>query len=245
MPSKRYINLEDCHLEICYGLAHSSVHTSARVIPHLEMQNNFLELTEFKLNEGPRIQNVAESHSSILTEEENQYYNKLNIEQKKRFLRFYKNAYCDGEFVQIKFPQREFAQKPFATFTEADCEWHQNAKYFEKTLQFVSTLPFLEIGRILFFVSYHHLPSDVHYDRQDNVFDGKNHFLWLNPFQQKKFFLIDDEKNKKYVDSSCAFFNTRYLHGAEASPKTTYSMRIDGQFTEEFCKKAGILWTAR
>lgn len=238
--------LENCHLEICAGIAKSKTNMSSRVIPHFEMQNDFAAAVNFKSNEGARIRNVASEDMALLqTEEEKSYFNGLNHEQKKRFMQLYKNAYWDGEFVRLKFTRDEYLQHPFATFFDSMCEWHPNATHFPKTVDFIKSLPFAEIGRVLFFVSYHYLHSDIHYDRKDNCFDGKHHFIWLNPGRQKEFFLIDDEDRKHSIQSKSAFFNTRYLHGAAAAGKMTYSLRVDGHLDEEFCKKSGILWTKR
>lgn len=238
--------LEECHLEICAGIAKSKTNMSSRVIPHYEMQGNFDKVIDYKLNEGPRIGNVAKEDADILTTDaERAHFHSLTHEQKKRFLQLYRNAYWDGEFVRLKFTREEFLQQPFATFYDSMCEWHANAAYFPKTVEFIKSLPFSEIGRVLFFVSYHYLHTDVHYDRKDKCFDGKHHFVWFNPAKQKNFFLIDDNRKKHPIESKSAFFNTRYLHGAEASAKMTYTLRVDGHLDEAFCKKSGILWTSR
>lgn len=238
--------LENCHLEICAGIAKSKANMSSRVIPHFEMQKDFDGLFDFKSNEGARIGNVATEGAEFLaTDQEKEYFFSLSHEQKKRFLQLYKNAYWDGEFVRIKFTRKEFLQNSYATFYDSMSEWHQNAEHFPKTREFIKTLPFKEVGRILFFVSYHYLHSDVHYDRKDDCFNGKHHFIWLNPFKQKNFFLIDDQKKQHDINSKTAFFNTRYLHGAAPTDKMTYTLRVDGQLDEDFCKKTGILWAQR
>ncbi len=238
--------LELCHLEICAGIAKSKTNMSSRVIPHFEMQEDFGKVIEFKTNEGARIGNVANEDADILsTDAERAHFHSLTHEQKKRFLQLYKNAYWDGEFVRLKFTPDEFLQQPFATFHDSMCEWHANAVHFPKTIEFIKSLPFTEIGRVLFFISYHYLHSDVHYDRKDNCFDGRHHFIWFNPAKQKNFFLVDENRKKQQIESKSAFFNTRYLHGAEPVDKMTYTLRVDGQFNEAFCKKSGILWTSR
>lgn len=238
--------LESCHLEICAGIAKSKTNMSSRVIPHYEMQGNFEKVIDYKLNESARIGNVANEGADFLTTpEELAHFHSLSHEQKKRFLQLYKKAYWDGEFVRLKFTREEFLQQPFATFYDSMCEWHANAAYFPKTVEFIRSLPFSEIGRVLFFVSYHYLHTDVHYDRKDECFDGKHHFIWLNPAKQKNFFLVDENRKKRPIESKSAFFNTRHLHGAEPSTKMTYTLRVDGHLSEAFCKKSGILWKSR
>lgn len=238
--------LESLHLEICAGISQSKTNMSSRVIPHYEMADDYEKLIEFKLNESARIGTVANEGFDFLTnEEEKTYFQELNHEQKKRFLQLSKSAYWDGEYVRLKFTRPEFLDHPYSTFNNSMCQWHPNAQFFPKTVEFIKRLPFREIGRILFFVSFHYLHSDVHYDRQDPCFDGTNHFIWLNPFQQKQFFLIDDQKVRHEVIGKTAFFNTRYLHGSSPSPTMTYSLRVDGQLEEDFCNKTGILWKKR
>jgi hypothetical protein len=237
--------LEECHLEICAGIARSKTNMSSRVIPHFEMQNNIKQLIAFKNSEGARIANVADEGESLLNENERNHFKNLNHEEKKKFLQLFKKAYWDGEFVRLKFPKAEFRNDIWATFSESKCEWHSNIEYFPKLRNFIDSLPFREVGRVLFFVTYHYLHSDVHYDRKDNWYDGQNHFIWFNPFGKKKFFLLDDKGEKSYVKTKAAFFDTSYLHGTEALPEMSYSFRVDGQLTEDFCRKAGIKWKSR
>lgn len=244
-----YLNvadLEKCHLEICAGIAKSKTNLSSRVIPHYEMSGELNKLIEFKTNESSRIGNVADEGEGFLeTDAEKKIFASLTHEQKKRFLQLYKKAYCDGEFVRLKFTKPEHRDHPFATFHDSMCEWHPNSEYFPETMSFIKKLPFKEIGRVLFFVSYHYLHSDVHYDRKDECFDGRHHFIWFNPFNQKKFFIIDDENKYRYFEDKSIFFNTRFLHGAKPANHMTYTLRVDGHLDENFCKEAGILWKAR
>lgn len=238
--------LEECHLEICAGIARSQVNTSCRVMPHYEMSGDFENLIKFKNNEMARIASVANSNAcESLTEEENNFISNLNFEQRKKFLKLYKKAYSDGEFVRIKFTKNDCAHNLFATFHDSMCEMHSNSQFFPKTLQFINKLPFIEIGRILIFVSYHYIHSDVHYDRKDDCFNGQNHFIWFNPFKNKSFFLVDQNNDKKFIESKSAFFNTRYLHGSLPAQQMTYSLRVDGQLTKEFCETTGLLWKQR
>ncbi len=239
-------NLEDLHLEICSGLAQAKSDMSSRVIPHYEMQKEFDKLFEYKNNDRARIAAVADHGESFLTtDRERSIFHSLDREQKKRFLQLYKKAYWDGEYVRIKFTKKDFSTHPEATFYNSMCEWHPNANLFPGVLKFIESLPFLEVGRVLFFISYHYLHTDVHYDRKDQVFDGKNHFIWFNPFKQKEFYLIDHNKKIHDVDCRSAFFDPRFLHGARPSPKMTYTLRVDGQLEKLFCEKVGLPWQPR
>ena len=111
-------SLEDCHLEICSGISQSKTNLSSRVIPHYEMQGNQAELLKFKNSEGARIANVAEDGLGHLNDSEKEVFKGLTHEQKKKFMLLYKKAYCDGEFVRLKFTKPEFQSQKFATFQE-------------------------------------------------------------------------------------------------------------------------------
>ncbi len=243
-----YVNiheLEACHLEICAGIARSKTNMASRVIPHYEMQGDLQKLMAYKSGEGARIANVADENEKILNAEELKFYKSLTHEQKKRFLQLYKKAYWDGEFVRLKFTKPEHSQEKFATFYDNKCEWHANAEFFPQTKKFIETLPFIEIGRILIFISYHYLASDVHYDRRDEWYDGQHHFIWMNPFGNKKFFMLNDAGQKTYLTDKVSFFDVSCLHGAEPAEQMTYTLRVDGQLHQDFCNKVGIRWQQR
>lgn len=235
--------LVDLHLPICYGIAKSTTYMSSRVIPHHEANGDLQAAIAYKEAEGPRIYNVADE-SADLTPAERRYYEQLDHEQKKRFLQLTKSAYYDGEYIILRFPLFKHRTDQFATFEAAKCRDYDDVKHFPELMKFIHRLPFDEIGRVLIFLSFHHLPSDMHYDRRDDWYDGRYHFIWFNPTLEKKFFLLEGGQ-KRYITSRSAFFDFGLLHGADPAPKLTYSIRVDGQLTREFCERTGIKWKPR
>lgn len=249
-PLDKFIDiapLEACHLEICAGIAKSNTDLSARVIPHLELEGSWEELLKFKSNEADRLAAVKDEGEDLLTENEFNYFKELSHVERKRFMQLYKNAYCDGEFVRLKFTKPKYwggVEDKYATFYSDKCMWTQEVMHFPKTMDFINSLPFVDVGRILLFFTYAHMPSDLHFDRTDDPFDGRHHFIWFNPFSQKKFFIVDGEQ-KQYIDSKVCMFNTTHLHGSDASRQATYTLRVDGQLSKEFCDKVGLTWQPR
>ena len=237
--------IESYHLEICAGIARSKTFMSSRVIPHFEMQNNIPELIKFKKQEGFRVEQIFDEGARHLNFEEKRVFTKLNHEQKKRFMQLYKKAYWDGEYARVAYPKKEFWSEPEAIFYSEKCEWQENAQYFPNLKKFINSLPFIDIGRVVFFITYHYLHSDVHYDRENSIYDGRHHYIWINPFKNKKFFLLDDKGRKIYVNSRAAIFDGMNLHGSEPTDQMTYTLRIDGQLSEEFCQKVGLAWKQR
>lgn len=237
--------LESHHLETCAGIAQSKTFMSSRVIPHFEMQNNIPELIKFKKQEGYRVAQIFDEGARHLNFEEKRVFAKLTHEQKKRFLQLYKKAYWDGEYVRVAYPRKEFWTEHDSIFYSDKCEWQENAQHFPGLKKFIASLPFIDIGRVAFFITYHYLHSDVHYDRENNVYDGSHHYIWINPFKNKRFFLLDDDGQKTYVNSKVAIFDGMKLHGSEPADQMTYTLRVDGQLSEEFCQKVGLPWKQR
>jgi len=243
----RYVNiapLEDLHLKNCLGIAKSKLTPSTRLIPGYEMGDDFHKAVDYKNNELPRIASVADDAIERLTPEEYSHYKDLSYVEKRKFLELYLHGYTDGDFVRVRFTKNEFLKDNLATFYADKTEESINYPHFLELMDWVKTLPFQEIGRVMFFVTRQFMASDMHYDRRDDWYDGRHHFMWFNPCQAKEFFLVDGYE-KEYVDAKVAFFNTSYLHGNEAIPYTAYTLRVDGQLTEEFCKRTGILWKKR
>jgi len=242
-----YINidpLEKLHLKICQGIALSNRDIATRVIPHYEMQGNIKAAIDFKNSDISRISAVSEPIENILTDEEKIIYQPLGYNQKRTFLELYKNGYTDGEYVRIRFTKKENVSDTFSTFYSDTTEWTENTKYFSELLEWIYTLPFIDVGRILIFITKHYMHGDLHYDRRDDWLDGRHHFIWLNPFNQKKFSLYEGYEEIP-VTSKAAFFDTRLIHGSKIHDRSVYSIRIDGQLTKQFCKQANIPWMQR
>lgn len=236
--------LEDLHFKICLGIAKSKTTPTTRLIPHHEMTGQFKEMVDYKNNEPiSRIAAIANDAAS-LSEDERIEYSKLTYVQKRNLLELYKQGYRDGDFVRIRFTKDEYLSDKFATFYKDKTDVTENTEHFPELMNWINQLPFTEVGRVLIFVTRQYMNSDVHFDRRDHWADGRHHFIWFNPFNMKKFFMIDGY-DKEYMKSKSMFFDTSYLHGTDSTPFTTYSIRVDGQLSKEFCEKTGIEWAPR
>lgn len=117
--------------------------------------------------------------------------------------------------------------------------------YFPNVMQWVNKLKDDGIveytGRVIFFVSSGSSKPFEHRDLDADTQDYTDHnieFIHIRPNTKRGFYVWDPEhKRKHYINSHACFFNDQDWHGGEASKKTTYSLRIDGIFTETFRKK--------
>ena len=108
------------------------------------------------------------------------------------------------------------------------------APEFAPLMEFLATLPFAATGRIIVIYDVDGNPVPAHRDHIEN--DVCNEFVWMRTNLEKRFYVLNPETSEKlYVDSHSAWFDTvGQYHGAEASEGLTFSIRVDGLFTERF-----------
>lgn len=124
----------------------------------------------------------------------------------------------------------------------AACEWTDNAKHFPKLIQFLNKLPFSQYGRVHIFYQDHFCPTPCHSDHSIKYrAHHSNEFLWMQFDLNKRFYIYDSANDKKhYVKHHAIFFNEMDFHGADPSESGSFSLRIDGVFTDEFRRALGI-----
>jgi len=123
------------------------------------------------------------------------------------------------------------------------------AEYFPNVVKWVEQLQgsiFEHIGRVIFFhcdhdgIPFEHRDLDAK-NGMNQTFPHRNEFIHIRPNTKKAFYLWDPEsKCKTYLNTRAAWWNDQDWHGGERIMEQSYSLRIDGKFTEEFRKKLGI-----
>jgi hypothetical protein len=123
------------------------------------------------------------------------------------------------------------------------------AKYFPNVVEWVENMIgpiFDDIGRVIFFhceadgIPFEHRDLDAK-NGINVVKPHRNEFIHIRPNTKKAFYLWDPEKkNKVYLNTRAAWWNDVDWHGGEKIMEQSYSLRIDGKFTEEFRTKLGI-----
>lgn len=129
----------------------------------------------------------------------------------------------------------------------------EEAEYFPNVVKWVEQLQgtvFDHIGRVIFFHCEHDGVPFEHRDLdatngvfgKDHYTAHRNEFIHIRPNTKKAFYLWDpDAKNKIYLNTRAAWWNDQDFHGGERIMEQSYSLRIDGKFTDEFREKLGIL----
>jgi len=178
-----------------------------------------------------------------------EFKNKFNFttNQALWYSAFKHKLYISAQFLSIR---NWSSKKPYSfskIFDETCYEWNPIIEQTD-TVQWnnlFKSLNFETVSRVLVFIQ---LPDTVEPAHRDwtgsNWMDGTRHFMWVKITDDKRFW-IRHNNEKVYVESTFAMFNLDAVHGADPVPFPCISMRIDGQFTEEFCKKVNIEYTKR
>jgi hypothetical protein len=111
------------------------------------------------------------------------------------------------------------------------------ADEFADLMDFIDTLPFKETGRML--IIYDDAGKEVPPHRDHLETEICNEFVWFRTNLIKPFYVLNHQTGeKKYVESYSAWFDSvNQFHGSEAAEGLSFSMRVDGKFTDEFKSK--------
>jgi len=125
----------------------------------------------------------------------------------------------------------------------------EEAAYFPNVVKWVEKLQgtiFEHIGRVIFFhceadgIPFEHRDLDAK-NGINVVKPHRNEFIHVRPNTKKAFYLWDPEtKDKTYLNTRAAWWNDVDWHGGEQIIEQSYSLRIDGKFTEAFRRQLGI-----
>lgn len=228
--------LKDINLEICLGIAKSDIKAGVYGpgVVESERYGNFM-LMKSKL--------ARENTEEI-------GWNKMNHNQQNTFAKLFFQLYNPSTTVYLREPIKNSQLKAIDTFVayrkKAFAEWFEwtdNVKHFPTLKPWLDNLigtVFEEYGRIIFFLHEHDCNLPLHRDGFVQH-DHNNEFVWINPTGIKKFYVYDEVKKERHdVNSPAIFFNDLDMHGGDTNECMTWSLRIDGVFTEEFRQRLGI-----
>jgi hypothetical protein len=110
----------------------------------------------------------------------------------------------------------------------------EEAAEFSELMDFIATLPFAATGRMLIIYddSGREVPAHRDHDNQDLCHE----FIWLRTNFDKPFYMLDPGTGEKlYVEGHSAWFDSvNQFHGADASGGLSFSIRVDGRFSDGF-----------
>jgi hypothetical protein len=110
----------------------------------------------------------------------------------------------------------------------------EEAAEFAPLMDFIATLPFKATGRMLIIYDDSGRAVSAHQDHDSK--DLCHEFIWFRTNFSKPFYMLNPATGEKqYVTSHAAWFDTvNQFHGADATGGLSFSIRVDGVFSDEF-----------
>ena len=152
-------------------------------------------------------------------------------------------------FIQYKWPSHVLGQclvlrsSGIGNYDSKDssdrCKNFTIMENFKPLTEYITTQNiFSEIGRIVIFLNETGSRTLEHRDYSDGV-SRKDQFLWISPLGNKKFYIRDDNE-KVYLNSTFCYFDSANIHGSDVNTESTFSIRVDGKFSQEFLNKTNL-----
>lgn len=110
----------------------------------------------------------------------------------------------------------------------------QEAEEFSALISFIATLPFQRTARMM--IIYDDVARPVPAHRDHDSTDLLHEFVWFRTNLEKSFYMLDPATGERsHVRSHCAWFDTvNQFHGGDGADGLTWSIRVDGEFTDDF-----------
>jgi hypothetical protein len=108
---------------------------------------------------------------------------------------------------------------------------------FPRTVAFVESLPFRELGWVKILGLHANDHGTVHLDGDPATKLTVDNFITFCPAGNKRLYLWDEERRERLHAPSRVYWFNDSDHGIEPDPYFRYSIRVDGIFTDEFMEQ--------
>jgi hypothetical protein len=167
-----------------------------------------------------------------------------HIETKKREIQFYTGPFRLKDSAPDRPGSRMIylasSKRPESYFDLDKPElWERTpeAGEFSLLMDFIDTLPFKATARML--IMYDDIARPISAHRDHETSEVCHEFVWFRTNLKKPFYMLNHQtKEKQYVESYSAWFDTvNQFHGTDPQEGLSFSIRVDGLFTDEFKKR--------
>jgi len=110
----------------------------------------------------------------------------------------------------------------------------EEAEEFEPLMDFIDTLPFAATARMIIMYDPNGRAVSAHKDHDSQ--ELCHEFIWFRTNLNKPFYMLDPSTGERLtVAGHAAWFDTvNQFHGADATGELSFSIRVDGVFSDEF-----------
>ena len=156
-------------------------------------------------------------------------------------LQFYTGPFVMGEKAAVKpgskmvYLSQPIGEDNYYNLDKPE-EWEaaEGATEFSELMDFIRTLPFKATARML--IMYDPEGRAVTAHRDHVSYDLCHEFIWFRTNLRKPFYMLNENTGEKqYVESHSAWFDSvNQFHGGDATGELAISIRVDGQFSDDF-----------
>jgi hypothetical protein len=159
----------------------------------------------------------------------------------ERDLAFYTGPFLlDGEATRLPGSRLVYLSKSREPENYYDLDrtelWEPGpeAEEFSELMRFIETLPFKARGRMI--IMYDDSGRAVTAHRDHDSAELCHEFIWFRTNLDKPFYMLNQQTGERsYVQSHAAWFDTvNQYHGADATGGLSFSIRVDGVFSDAF-----------
>jgi hypothetical protein len=121
----------------------------------------------------------------------------------------------------------------------------EDASEFSELMDFIATLPFAATGRMLIIYDDSGRAVPAHRDHDNK--ELCHEFIWLRTNFDKPFYMLNPRTGeKRFVGGHSAWFDSvNQFHGADASGGLSFSIRVDGRFSDDLRNRIPFPETGR
>jgi len=167
----------------------------------------------------------------------------LDINTKRKYLYFKNKVLYPWSFIFVlkpnSFKNMNHDSYPWSNFVDDELPY---------TKKMILSLPFKQIGRVVIYGSNPNNAVPCHRDLVPILSTSQSdrhlmHHINMNPGGYRPVYVYDSKKNQKvYIDADSRLYayNVRDFHGVDAVNRFSYTVRIDGEYTNNMCETIGI-----
>lgn len=223
------IDLNAINDEICFALAKEKKRPLATLAGHAprslnsDAQDVFENQYLYEISKEPDAEIVLERLAAL-------------SEQERRWYLIFRGKIQTPWLFSVALIKSEFKDRQNATNKQHPYEPIMDL--LPLTTQLIKALPFRSLGRAVIYGSHPGAKVPPHRDWEYQT--ELVHQININPGGYRPVYVYDNlSKEKIYLNKDCLAYilNTLDVHGVDAISRFTYTLRVDGTFTEEFVEQ--------
>lgn len=194
------------------------------VYPSYKSFDEFVDVAALQRLDGYITERI---NAHIKTEKDDFFLNLYRLDENSPYQPGVREIWLARTKPDVPYDYLDLDRTDVWQLTEAAAE-------FAELMDFIGTLPFKATGRML--IIYDDSGAAVPAHRDHTETEVCHEFIWFRTNTKKPLYMLNHKTNEKlYVDTYTAWFDSvNQYHGSDSKDGLSFSIRVDGIFTDEF-----------